>query len=57
MEGDANHRIQDLEDAQFQSTPSAWRATKAIRDAKNTAGISIHALRMEGDAALKGGEG
>ena len=37
---------------EFQSTPSAWRETyvrKSIVDPKT--GISIHSLRMEGDAA------
>ena len=35
--------------ARFLSTPSARRATCAIRDAHRTALISIHALREEGD--------
>ena len=37
--------------ALFQSTPSAWRETLADRGAGNTTVISIHSLRMEGDAA------
>ena len=34
-------------------TPSAWRATKRIFKAAMIAIISIHALRMEGDADLR----
>ena len=33
----------------FQSTPSVGRATKAVRNACKRSGISIHALRGEGD--------
>ena len=33
----------------FQSTPSARRATTAVCTSGRTAGISIHALREEGD--------
>ena len=36
---------------EFLSTPSARRATKEIYAQGNTADISIHALREEGDAA------
>ena len=34
----------------FQSTPSVWRATSIIPSALCTVAISIHALRVEGDA-------
>ena len=37
----------------FQSTPSAWRETLADRGAGNTTVISIHSLRMEGDARTR----
>ena len=33
----------------FLSTPSAWRATAASSSSCSGSGISIHALRMEGD--------
>ena len=33
----------------FQSTPSAWRATLRVSHVVGAVGISIHALRMEGD--------
>ena len=35
----------------FQSTPSAWRATGGTYNEETKMWISIHALRMEGDAA------
>ena len=35
----------------FLSTPSGWRATKAVREQLRHRGISIHALRVEGDHA------
>ena len=34
----------------FLSTPSGWRATKEEYDTQLTDDISIHALRVEGDA-------
>ena len=34
----------------FQSTPSAWRETSRLRESANRYRISIHSLRMEGDA-------
>ena len=34
---------------EFQSTPSAWRETRAERNAAYCQEISIHSLRMEGD--------
>ena len=35
----------------FQSTPSAWRETKAPRQIREMGKISIHSLRVEGDVA------
>ena len=40
-------------DAEFQSTPSARRATGAIPDVSGFVTISIHALREEGDPAFR----
>ena len=37
-------------DRGFQSTPSAWRETQIITSATQNMDISIHSLRMEGDA-------
>ena len=34
----------------FQSTPSAWRETSAPKEITKNIDISIHSLRMEGDA-------
>ena len=34
----------------FLSTPSGWRATSAIAKGRCSRSISIHALRVEGDA-------
>ena len=34
----------------FLSTPSGWRATTTLRQAKGRQNISIHALRVEGDS-------
>ena len=34
----------------FLSTPSGWRATSSILSSRSTNSISIHALRVEGDA-------
>ena len=40
-------------DVSFQSTPSAWRETVALSDtSKVVLAISIHSLRMEGDALV-----
>ena len=33
----------------FQSTPSVWRATRALQLLRRAGSISIHALRVEGD--------
>ena len=38
----------------FQSTPSAWRETLFIEFRRQRRRISIHSLRMEGDAARSG---
>ena len=38
-----------LASGKFLSTPSARRATSRLSDAENGLGISIHALREEGD--------
>jgi len=40
----------------FQSTPSAWRATGDPDPAAEINGVSIHALRVEGDAERQPGE-
>ena len=37
----------------FQSTPSAWRETSARTAPAETAAISIHSLRMEGDSFFR----
>ena len=49
MEGDISAYVLQVTKFTFQSTPSAWRETKAkpSNDAKDD--ISIHSLRMEGD--------
>ena len=39
----------DMQDIQFQSTPSARRATRSGQQLLNAFVISIHALREEGD--------
>ncbi len=45
--------IQDLNKLQFLSTPSGWRATLiAVLVLIVTKGISIHALRVEGDKQI-----
>ena len=36
----------------FLSTPSGWRATVALDTTLTHEGISIHALRVEGDSQL-----
>ena len=41
-----------MEDGTFQSTPSAWRETSRLEIYRQTKNISIHSLRMEGDAVL-----
>ena len=38
--------------ASFQSTPSAWRVTASGESFASIADISIHTLRMEGDAGI-----
>ena len=38
----------------FLSTPSGWRATRAVVDILSIIGISIHALRVEGDRCGQG---
>ena len=48
-EGDHTCRPPHLCIAQFLSTPSARRATKAARLTSRATRISIHALREEGD--------
>ena len=40
-------------DIQFLSTPSARRATESARKAGIASGISIHALREEGDITAR----
>ena len=52
MEGDISAYVLQVTKFTFQSTPSAWRETKAkpSNDAKDD--ISIHSLRMEGDVLL-----
>ncbi len=53
MEGDSSLSGPTIGSSLFQSTPSAWRVTgKAIRSLRGIA-ISIHTLRMEGDAHVK----
>ena len=37
----------------FLSTPSVWRATKCFDETDYIEEISIHALRVEGDAELR----
>ena len=43
----------DLYDAQFQSTPSARRATSLYMALLHQRSISIHALREEGDCIMR----
>ena len=50
MEGDGEFYTPQSIDLRFLSTPSAWRATRQVDEARRIAEISIHALRMEGDA-------
>ena len=49
MEGDPNVTALMMADTVFQSTPSAWRATRFPSPISPLVRISIHALRMEGD--------
>ena len=49
MEGDSKRVLSHLPSIVFQSTPSAWRETKAGANRWTKYGISIHSLRMEGD--------
>ena len=41
-----------LADQIFLSTPSGWRATRCARAHRQKRGISIHALRVEGDPPI-----
>ena len=50
-EGDESDGVQNDNQNQFLSTPSARRATSTASSCGATRGISIHALREEGDAA------
>ena len=50
-EGDTGQRIAAQITGEFQSTPSARRATRFPRDRSRRQQISIHALREEGDQA------
>ena len=52
MEGDLGCAFTGMRKYLFQSTPSAWRETKVIKDLSITIIISIHSLRVEGDEAL-----
>ena len=53
MEGDAFYKSRRWEDFVFQSTPSAWRETSFCAVGRWRCFISIHSLRMEGDAFCK----
>ena len=50
MEGDSNELFDQVQHALFQSTPSAWRVTKLEAESPVAVLISIHTLRVEGDA-------
>ena len=52
-EGDVGWMPLPPEEAKFLSTPSARRATRALRAAARCRSISIHALREEGDKLLR----
>ena len=52
MEGDSLDKPPPALVFQFQSTPSAWRATAEKDGVRVAVEISIHALRMEGDGRL-----
>ena len=49
MEGDGFVVGEQKSEYVFQSTPSAWRETRTVRNGCISADISIHSLRMEGD--------
>ena len=49
MEGDCMMLFTAKKQKTFQSTPSAWRETKAAIKGNAAEIISIHSLRMEGD--------
>ena len=49
MEGDRRSDCCHFSDCRFLSTPSGWRATCCIISQMEVRGISIHALRVEGD--------
>ena len=54
VEGDTRIRAVINVEFRFQSTPSAWRETLALRELRPHMPISIHSLRVEGDSsALK----
>ena len=42
-----------MDEMQFLSTPSGWRATMTRRPSKSQSDISIHALRVEGDSVTR----
>ena len=50
MEGDPRNTPGMVELSSFQSTPSAWRETFSADYMTTATAISIHSLRMEGDA-------
>ena len=52
MEGDIVSNYTPVFHVTFQSTPSAWRETAARRQMCQRTDISIHSLRMEGDASF-----
>ena len=58
MEGDLHTSYLHLHAITFQSTPSAWRETRVMKNWRINRHISIHSLRMEGDlVALVGWNG
>ena len=52
MEGDINTAFDATQSVKFLSTPSGWRATAAVITSAFWPAISIHALRVEGDADM-----
>ena len=50
MEGDAVYLADPVAIEEFQSTPSVWRETAQSIAINSDYKISIHSLRMEGDA-------
>ena len=50
MEGDAVYLADPVAIEEFQSTPSVWRETAQSIATNSDYKISIHSLRMEGDA-------